>query len=200
MSSIINFLNHSILHSLFHFCNSLLRGGVKRLPLLFASFLLMAAALLTIPLVATMPAYANETTIDLWQSFPDNQGDNGFFAYGYTPATNTYRLLSDCGSYYFCRPEEPTWNNPHAFKSGGVNGWLGEPWVGLFPSGTVSNTGSPEDAVLAWVVPNAAYYQVNGSFYVYPQSANGADLYIKQNKKILWSYHLPPGATQDLVL
>ncbi len=27
MSSIINFLNHSILHPLFHFSNSLLRGG-----------------------------------------------------------------------------------------------------------------------------------------------------------------------------
>jgi Concanavalin A-like lectin/glucanases superfamily len=138
------------------------------------------------------------TTFDLWEKFPDNQGDNGFFAYGYAAATNTYWLLSDCGSYSFCRPEEPRWGNPHVFKGSGTGcPWLGEPWVGIWPSGTASNTGTPEDGVLAWVVPETAYYQLNGSFFVCPQSLNGVDVYIKQNASTLWASYLSPGAVQD---
>jgi hypothetical protein len=198
MSSIFIFLKYSILHPLLQTCNSLQKDGVRKLLLPFASFLLMAAALLTMPLVATMPAYANGTTIDLWQNFPDNQSDNGFFAYGYAPATNNYWLLSDAGSYSFYRPEEGRWNNPHIFKSGGSNGWLGEPWIGLMPSGTNSNTGSPEDAVLAWAVSTTGSYQLNGSFYSYPSScSNGIDAYIKRNNITLWASYLPSGTTQD---
>lgn len=63
MSSIIRFLNHSILRPLACLCNSLPRQGSKKLLLVFASFLLMTAALLTMPLVATMygVAYADLT-------------------------------------------------------------------------------------------------------------------------------------------
>ena len=137
--------------------------------------------------------------VDLWQNFSDSQSynTNGFITYGYAPTTNTYRSLSDCGTYYFCRPEESRWKNPQVFRSDAVNGWLGEPWVGLIPSGTASNTQYPEDAVLAWVVPKTAYYQINGSYYLYPDSANGVDVYIKKNTNILYSYHLSPGGTND---
>ena len=140
--------------------------------------------------VIPTPTYAAGATIDLWQSFPDTQGDNGFFAYGYAAATNTYRLLSDCGNYHFCRPEEPTWKNPHVYKGA-------EPWVRIQPSGTRSNSGSPEDGVLAWDVPQAGYYQFNGSFYISTASGNGVDVYIRKNTGTLWSYYLQPGATQN---
>ncbi|NOZ67837.1 MAG: hypothetical protein GXP46_00985 [Deferribacteres bacterium] len=121
--------------------------------------------------------------IDLWQQFPDNQGDNGFYAYGYAAATNTYWLLEDAGSYIFYRPQEYNWGNPKVYRKGG-------PWISLNPSGNYSNSGYPEDAVLAYVVPQTAYYQLNGAFWDAPGSWNGIDVYIKKDNIILWSSHL----------
>ncbi|MBU4262670.1 MAG: VPLPA-CTERM sorting domain-containing protein [Proteobacteria bacterium] len=125
------------------------------------------------------------------------QGDNGLFAYGYAAATDTYRLLSDAGSYLFNRPEEGRWNNPHVFKDGYWPGyWIGQSWFGLFPSGTASNAYSPENASLAWVVPTGtASYELIGTYYVYPGSLNGVDAYIKRNDTIL-----SPGSQQNFDL
>ncbi len=108
------------------------------------------------------------TFIGLWENFPDTQGDNGFFTYGYASVTDEYRLLSDAGSYFFNRPEEGRWHNPNIWRSD-------EPFVFMNPSGTASNTGYPEDAVLAWVVPETAYYDLIGNVLISGSSCNGID-------------------------
>lgn len=188
MSSVINSLKDLPHHPFIKSCNTPSRA--MKILLIFLSFVLRVVLLLTMPLVYTMPAYANGTPIDLWQNFPDNQGDNGFFAYGYAPATNKYWLLSDAGSFSFHRPEESMWNNPNIGRSN-------DPWIFFNPSGTLRNTGSPEDAVLAWVAPETRFYQINGSFHLNSASCNGTDVYIKRNNTTLWSSYQAPGATQD---
>ena len=146
-------------------------------------------------IVMACPRWAAAQSIDLYQSFPDSQGDNGFFAYGYAAATNTYWSLSDVGAYKFNRPEEGIWNNPQVFKDGYSGTWIGEGWVGLTPSGTRGNTGYPEDATLAWVAPaGITSYDLRGTFYDYPGSLNGVDAYIKLNNTVLWSSYLSSGA------
>ncbi len=164
-----------------------------------------AQVIKSILLLACIPLLFTSTDVracpvDLFQSFPDTQGENGFYAYGYASATNTYWLLSDAGSYGFDRPEEPRWGNPAVVRDDKWLNWLGEPWIFFSPSGTLSNSGSPEDAVLAYVVPQTAYYQLSGTFFDYPGSAYGIDAYIKENGTLLYSTYLASGASQDFVL
>jgi hypothetical protein len=154
----------------------------------------MLAVLFSTLVVTTCPSWAELQIVDLYDSFPDNQGDNGFSAYGYAAATDTYSPLSDGGPYHFYRPEEGSWGNPHVFKDGYYVNWMGEGWIGLMPSGTASNPGYPEDATLAWAIPaGTTSYELMGTFYDYPGSENGVDVYIKHNNTVLWSSHLLAG-------
>ncbi len=138
---------------------------------------------------------ANATTIDLYSNFPDTQGDNGFYAYGYSASSNKYWLLSDAGSYAFDRPGV-MWGNPTVSK-GSLSVPTGGSWVSLDPSGTYSNSGSPEDAVLAYLVPETEYYQLSGTFWQPAGSTNGIDVYIKKGDAILWSSHLNSGESNN---
>lgn len=159
--------------------------------------LLVGLAMETLVLGIISPHWARATTIDIWDNFPRYQGDNGFFAYGYAAATDTYWLLSEAADYSFYRPEEGRWNNPHV-EGVGPYSWYGKPWIAIFPSGTASNTGYPEDAVLGWIVPaGTASYELTGSFYVRGESLNGADAYIKNNSTTLWSAYISPGSAQS---
>ena len=135
---------------------------------------------------ATSIAFGGIITIDVWQSFPDSQGDNGFFAYRYNPITDNYTLLNDAGSFFFNTP--PTqWDAPSMAK-------YSSPYIAMWASGTYSYIGNPEDSVLAYVAPEDASYRATGSWLVNGSSGNGMDAYIKYNNTILWSSYLGPGA------
>lgn len=134
------------------------------------------------------PAFAGIVTVNVWESFPDNQGDNGFFAYRYAPTTGNYTLLQDTGSFWFQTPQTQ-WDAPSMAK-------YGSPIIRMWASGTQSNTGTPEDAVLAWVAPEETSYQIMGSWFADTGSgSNGMDAYIKQNNTVLWSSYLAPRTT-----
>src|SRR6185437_12020389 len=76
---------------------------------------------------------------DLWESFPANQGDNGFYTYAYAAATDTYHPLARATPHNFQRPDESRWSNPHVFRADvrhAYASWPQAPWIGLVPSGT----------------------------------------------------------------
>jgi len=146
----------------------------------FASLLLMAASTST-----------KATVVDLYDNFPDNQGDNGFFVYGYN---GTLHPLSDAGPYAFNRPGDQ-WSNPNVFKE--VGSWLGAPWIFMGPAGTRSALGA-DDAILAYKAPLTATYRLDGAFYLYPQSYNGAyAMILDANLGAIWQSYLGPGTQTD---
>lgn len=154
---------------------------------------------LTLPFLLVLMAssgsrLASATTVDLWQNFPNYQGDNGFFAYGYAATMNSYQLLSNNFSFYYREVAgHPT--NPMLFRL--YESYLGYPWITIFPSGPASPTGFAEDAVLAYTVPETANYRLTGSFYIASQAATSIDAYIKYNSTTLWASYPSPGATHD---
>ncbi len=132
-------------------------------------------------------ASVNATVIDLYQSFPAHQGDNGFYVYGWN---GSMQPLNNPADYTFNRPGDQ-WSNPNVFKE--IGSWLGAPWIFMGPAGTLSNLG-PSDAVLAYQAPIAATYRLDGAFYLYPQSLNGAYAMILDNQYApIWQSYLSPG-------
>jgi len=102
MSSIINFLNHSILRPLFHFCNSLLRGGGKRLLLLFT----LSSGLLVLTPVTQAGFFQNtsglsdpHTTITFGEhTFPDGTAITAEYAdMGITFSPSAYYISTSSG-------------------------------------------------------------------------------------------------------
>lgn len=139
-------------------------------------------------LLSYTPAFAGIITVNVWESFPDTQGDNGFFAYRYAPTTGNYTLLNDAGAFGFNTPQTE-WGAPGIYK-------YGSPYIAMWASGTRSNTGTPEDAVLAWAAPQSASYAVTGSWVsAVGSGSNGMDAYIKKNNTVLWSSYISPSAT-----
>lgn len=137
-------------------------------------------------LALSIAPHSMAASIDLYDQFPDSQGENGFYVYD-----SNGQLLSDVGSHYFARLGDQ-WNNPQVFKA--VNSWLGAPWIGMFPAGTASSLGA-DDPRLVYIAPKTGTYQLDGSFYVYPQSANGAYAYIVNGQgTAVWQSYLSPGA------
>jgi len=114
------------------------------------------------------------STINLWDAFPDTQGDNGFYVYGYQSGRATpYRPLADAGSYVF--------NTPNQSCSVPLMGRTTNPWLYLHPAsgaqcGYVYGT---EDIVLAWTVPDNINCNLSGRF----ESAGGGSIisYIRIN-------------------
>jgi PEP-CTERM motif len=132
------------------------------------------------------------TVIDLYHSFPDNQGDNGFSVYGYNGGL---QLLSDAGSYAFNRPGDQ-WANPNVYKE--ISSWLGAPWIFMSPAGTISNLAA-DDPVLAYEAPITTTYQLDGSFYLWPGSLNGVyvAIFANQISTPIWSSYLTSGGGVD---
>jgi hypothetical protein len=128
-------------------------------------------------------------TVSLWENYPVSQGDNGVFAYGYIPSTNTYRLLTETTNGFYT--PETEWGAPGTYK--GL-----EPNIKMWGSGTRSYLVQPEDVVLAWHATEAGIYHISGSFSAYDNSlSNGMDAYVKVNDNAVWSAYLPAGTTQS---
>ena len=126
-------------------------------------------------------ALSGPITVDLWTAFPDSQGQNGFFAYGYQAGRATpYRALARTGDHAFTTTE-----NEYGIPL--VVRWS-SPWLHLHPSG-VARTYGPEHAVLAWRVPQTNTYNVSGQFNMPvdpPFGGGDVDVYIRQNDTIIW--------------
>ncbi|MDD5773607.1 MAG: PEP-CTERM sorting domain-containing protein [bacterium] len=136
---------------------------------------------------------AGALTIDLWSQFPNYQGENGLYAYGYSPETNTYRSIAKKpdANHTFLTPEQP-FENPMIVK-------VNQPWIYMHPSsmpqcGTEYGT---EDVNLAFLSPYNNLYNLTGSFWLkidnlYPDSGY-IQSYIKKNDTLLFSSYLNPG-------
>jgi hypothetical protein len=141
-------------------------------------FIFFVAASLLIPLAG---ASATPITVDLWNAFPNAQGQNGFYAYGFQAGRVTpYRLLARTGDHAFTTPENE-FGIPLVVK------WS-SPWLHLHPSGAARTFG-PEHAVLAWRVPQTNTYTLSGQFSMPlepPFGGGEVDVYIRQNNTIIW--------------
>lgn len=94
----------------------------------------------------------NAAVLDLWNIFPNNQGDNGVYAYAYS---GSYRLLSDLGEFYFGTPGKP-WNIPYICRGD-------SPWIVTHPSGLEFQ--KLESTRLSFIVPSyiASIYKLTGT-------------------------------------
>jgi hypothetical protein len=126
---------------------------------------------------------ANAVTIDLWNSFPDSQGERNFYAYGYS--YNGYRSLTDVGSYAFATPEQYLkWSLPALEK-------LTNQWIHMHPTAyyQCAYYFPPEDAVLAWSVPTSGEVDLSGTFWD-EGNGGGISVFVKKNTSTLWSSYV----------
>ena len=63
------------------------------------SLLMMLAVFLLVRVAGAAPV-----TVDLWENFPNSQGEDGFYAYAYQYGGAVYRLLDRIGDYAFGTP------------------------------------------------------------------------------------------------
>jgi hypothetical protein len=135
-------------------------------------------------LLSLNSALAAVTTISLHDQFPDVQGQNGFYAYGYQDGREIpYRELERGGPYYFYTPEQD-YNIPYWEKSD-------SPWLTTAPSAS-DQTGTvfgPENAVLAWRAPQTNTYALTGQFRLHPEFGIGpVTVYLRRNNETpFWS-------------
>lgn len=141
------------------------------------AFILLALGLLIFPLDV------QAVTINLYNSFPDHQGDNGFYAYKYNGTTYTFLTEHPSNQYYFSEGGLL----PYVFTTGSP-----PPWIQMQPDYSLNPNPPPtfgygEDAVLAWVVPETNTYHISGSFWdTFWGSTSDIKAYIKQNATVLW--------------
>jgi len=128
-----------------------------------------------------VPVQASATVVDLWSSFPDTQGDNGFYALGYNGTT--YREIEDGGTRLFFTPAN-VWTIPYLWQTASE-------WVYMHPNDGINE--SAEDAVLGYRVGESAIYDISGQFW---QQGGYTYHYIKQNNFVLWDTNLPGGETR----
>ncbi len=123
-------------------------------------------------------AIAGVTTVDLYNQFPNAQGQNGFYAYGYQAGRAVpYRQLTREDSYYFSTPEQP-YHIPYVRRSV-------SPWLVMAPSLQSGTVYGAENAVLAWRAPKSNTSAISGQFSLL---AGGAvTVYIRKNQTVLWS-------------
>ncbi len=131
-------------------------------------------------LVLTQVAVAGTAAanIDLWQQFPKDQGDNGFFAYGGQSGGN-YRALTKISDYFFGTPEQGYFI-PYVARST-------SPWINMHPSmmPSIATVYPPERAVLAWQPPRTTRYDLKGQFF---QSGGSTVIVsILKNQEVLFS-------------
>lgn len=143
------------------------------------------------------PLNAGATTVDLYNSFPDHQGDNGFYAYKNDDTNYTLLVEHSTIQYYF---SDPGGSLPLVFKT------TTSPWIAMQPDYTYNPNPPPtygygEDAVLAWVVPETNTYHLSGSFWdQYFTADSDIYVYIKQNSIVLFANTIAgstPGGIPD---
>jgi hypothetical protein len=126
-------------------------------------------------LINTSTVFSSTIDIDLVNSMPDNQGDQGFYVYAYNVNTNSYTFLNDAGTKYFSQ------NGLSMSKGWYWNQYL--PFIGMYAhSGT-------QDIVLGWKSEWSGTIDLSSLFY----SAESADVYIKKNDELLFSTFVRSG-------
>lgn len=124
--------------------------------------------------------------VDLWEDFPDAQGQYHFFALA-LPWVNTgegsYVRMDDLGAYSFGTLAEEDWNVPF-IKRGEL------PWIQMHPAAAQSEgKGTGLDyvnAIYTYKVPEAGLFNVEGVF----AKGDSGDTYVfvKHNRDFLWSH------------
>jgi hypothetical protein len=121
-------------------------------------------------------------TTDLWESFPDNQGQNHFFALA-LPWNNTgegsYRQMDDFGAYMWGTSNSTV---PYIYRDA-------DPWVEMYPSsdGGVNGTGLKyENAIYTYKVPAAGVVDITGAFK--KGEIGDAYVFVKHNTNFLWNH------------
>jgi hypothetical protein len=130
--------------------------------------------LLSLVLLFT-PLAAMGYNVDLYDQFPDTQGQNGFTAQGCVTATLTFYDLKDLGSYIFGNDTHPS-NLPLVQRNTGY----GQNELMLHP---LYSTSDIERAVLTWDVPDdkTGPYNISGQFRLPITGGDGVTVYVLKN-------------------
>lgn len=106
--------------------------------------------------VGVMPAAAQGTVLKLFDTFPDIQGQNGWWLHSYEPGSGTKVELSRTGSYEFKMPSNYSQSGIPSFKKL-IDSIAAHP-------GFNTNAGDNRLAVLSYVAPVAGAYTFNVTF------------------------------------
>jgi hypothetical protein len=122
-------------------------------------------------------------TVDLWNSFPDFQGQNSLYADAYNPNTNSYRQLADTGTCAFGTPGQG-FAVPLLYKDSSN-------WIVMHPASNPGQgwTYGTEYAVLAYKATGTSFFDLSGEF----KAANNSpyiNVFVKKNNSLLWSVNL----------
>ncbi|MDD5774640.1 MAG: PEP-CTERM sorting domain-containing protein [Candidatus Omnitrophica bacterium] len=123
--------------------------------------------------------------IDLWEQFPDTQGDNDFFALA-LPWNNTgegsYRWMDDLGYKQFGTLNETDMNIPFIKQSESE-------WIFMHPAAAESSGNGTgliyESAIYTYKVPVAGVYDISGTFE--KAGANDTYVFVKHNREFIWN-------------
>jgi hypothetical protein len=106
--------------------------------------------------VSVIPAAAQSTVLKLFDTFPNSQGQNGWWLHSYEPGSGTKIELLRIGSYEFKMPSNYSQGGIPSFKK------LNDS-IAAHP-GLNTNTGDNRLAVLSYVAPVAGAYTFNVIF------------------------------------
>jgi hypothetical protein len=123
--------------------------------------------------------------IDLWESFPDAQGGNHFYALALlfnNTGEGSYRRLDDLGPYSFGTLNETVMNVPFIIRGQ-------DPWIQMYPASNGGTNGTGlgyENPIYTYKVPTAGTYNITGTY----QKAGTGDTYVfvKHNTEFLWNH------------
>jgi hypothetical protein len=121
-------------------------------------------------------------SFNVWDKFPNQQGEYGFYAYAYQYGGAVYRLLSRISDYTFGTPEQD-YNIPYVSRSS-------SPWIVMHPSQALATHFPPENAVLAWRPPQDNTYDLTGQFAQHELGGGDVTVYVWKNASELWSQTL----------
>jgi len=140
------------------------------------------AGVLILTAMVLFASDAKAFTMNLWDAFPDTQGQNNLYAYAYDlydqyPDYGDYRLLSDNGAYSFITPTS-SWSIPYLTRDSV------SPWIKTHPA-SVSGAGTNEDAVLGYRSSESSTYNLSGAFAML--DIGSVRVYLKKNDSEIWS-------------
>ena len=160
-------------------------------------------ALSVVAMASLAAGAAHAGAYDLVTDFPDHQGANGFYAYGYDGTT--YRSLDEhpAATYAFVGRDASLWYVPYVSRD-----YIGDnvntpDYVAMHPSQwtwVVSHDSDglppPENAILAWKAGSDGFASLAGEFRKPSYLScgvtvcDGVHVYVRKNGTVLWETDL----------
>lgn len=151
---------------------------------------LLVAGLLVFGVVAGLQA----ATINLYDDFPDYQGQNGLYVYAYNGTTYAQLQLTNLAGNLasYGTPHSNYYSIPLASTSTYYTGHTTAPpyaagWIFMHPASGNYNAFNQEDIVLGYQASQSDLYNISGAFMLNGPSDDGISVYIENGSSVIWS-------------